>query len=237
MSIDEQRYSNRGAMFGDLARSAEQLLRESLANAGRASLAVSGGRTPEPLYRSLAQAKLAWERIDVALVDERWVPVDHPASNAALIRRSLIQARAAAANFIGMKNSAPSASLGQALCNEAYSSLKLPFDLTLLGMGDDGHTASLFPHAEGLSAALDPENSALCAPIIAQPSAVTGENIERMTLTLSALLQSRQIWLLLTGETKWEIYQRATQATDILGLPVSAVLNQELCPVKVFWAP
>ncbi|NKI18032.1 6-phosphogluconolactonase [Spongiibacter sp. KMU-166] len=237
MTITEQFFADRDAMFQTLSQSAEVLLREALSSGLHASLLVSGGSTPEPLYRSLSALPLDWEKVDVGLVDERWVAPDHPASNEAFIRRSLLKNRAATARFIGMKNSAVSALLGQPACNEAYFDLKLPYDLTILGMGSDGHTASLFPFAEGLDTALDLDNRAFCAPIMAQPSEVTGDNLERMSLTLSALLQSRQIWLLLTGDDKREVYERAKLNDNRRAVPVSALLHQERVSVSVFWAP
>ena len=104
-------------------------------------------------------------------------------------------------------------------------------------MGLDGHTASLFPTAQGLESALDAGNNNLCAAIMADPSEVTGELIERMSLTLAGLLQSRQLHLLITGADKLGVYQRVLASPNEISMPVAAVLHQDEIPVVVYWAP
>jgi len=104
-------------------------------------------------------------------------------------------------------------------------------------MGHDGHIASLFPNSTGLEAALDLKNENLCCAIQARCSDVTGENTERMSLTLNGILQARQIILLITGEEKLKVYENGLSSTDFKQLPVSAVLQQQRVPVDVYWAP
>ena len=104
-------------------------------------------------------------------------------------------------------------------------------------MGSDGHTASLFPAADGLEKALDDNNTDLCAAINAIPSEVTGENTERMSLTFFGLMQSCRLHLLIAGQEKLAVYQRALVSPDPLLMPISAVLKQHDVPVLVYWAP
>ena len=235
--ITEHFFDSREGLFAALLGNTATLLRTAIAEKQAATLLVSGGTTPLPLYRKMAQLDLAWARVNVAPVDERWVESNREGSNEAVIRRELLQHRASAARFIGMKTAEETAQLAQARCEQSYQQLSRPFDLTILGMGPDGHTASLFPGAKGLARALDTSTGELCAAITAHPSDVTGEHTERMSLTVSALLQCRQLVLLITGQDKLSVYRRALASPDELLLPISAILHQDKCPVAVYWAP
>ena len=207
----------------DLARGIEQH--------GRASLVVSGGQTPAPFFRALARTPLDWGRVAVGLVDERWVACDHEDSNERLVRETLLTHHAAAARFVPMKNAAPSAAAGQPACEAAVADLPRPFDVVVLGMGNDGHTASLFPQAPQLARGLDRALAALTVAV----DPVTAPH-ERMSLTLRGLLDARRVVLLLSGPAKWQVYQRAREAGPPAALPVRAVLAQSEVPVDVYWA-
>jgi 6-phosphogluconolactonase len=234
MTINEHRFENREAMLAALYRAFVDDIEQTLSQQSTATLLLSGGSTPVPLYRSLATAKLDWSRIHVALVDERWVDAHGDASNERLLRDNLLVKHAAAAHFTAMKNDAASPFDGVQECNAAYRGLPAPYSLCLLGMGADGHTASLFPGATGLTEAL--AGKAHCAAIRAIRSAVTGDNLERMTMTPWSLLQSRKLILLITGNDKWDIYQRARNHGASPDLPVSLFLEQTEAPVEVYWS-
>ncbi|MCZ6831709.1 MAG: 6-phosphogluconolactonase [Gammaproteobacteria bacterium] len=235
--ISEHFFPDRDSMFVALLKDCTTIMRTATEQKERATLLVSGGSTPMPLYQKLSEVELAWSKVCIALVDERWVDVDHAGSNAASIHKNLLQNRASEATFVALKTTQKTAVLGQSLCEQAYRQLPRPFDLTILGMGPDGHTASLFPAAQGLEAALDARNKDLCAAITANPSEVTGELTERLSLTLSGLLQSRQLHLLITGADKFSVYQRALASSDEMLMPVSAILHQNKIPIMVYWAP
>lgn len=236
--VNEFFFEDRSAMQQVLLAFCVSHLQQALTANDTATLLVSGGSSPEPVYRQLSLADLAWDRISVALVDERWVDRDQANSNAAFIARTLLQNKAAAATFVGMKNTAASASLGQAACNQTYLQLPKPWSLCLLGMGNDGHTASLFPFAKGLSEALDLSDSqSVCSAIEAKKSEVTGEITERMSLSLSGLLQAERLLLIITGEEKRLVYEQAMSGDDIEEMPVRAVLKQRQLPIDVYWAP
>ncbi len=234
---EEHFFDTRDDLFSSLGDFCTATLQAALTSRNTASILVSGGSTPEPLYNSLAHTSLAWEQITVALVDERWVDANHTASNERFVRRALLHDVAAQATFIGMKNAANSAQAAVKDINRRYEAVPSPFDLMILGMGPDGHTASLFPDAEGLSHALDANKKDNCSAITAHQSAVTGEHTERMTLTLHGIMQARQIVLLITGDEKLEIYQQALHTDAHRAMPVSAVLQQQRVPVAVYWAP
>jgi|TARA_X000000950_G_C13862280_1_gene639217 6-phosphogluconolactonase len=237
--LEEHFFSRRSEMFEVLLDHCRQRLQAAVHKKTQASLLVSGGSSPEPLYRQLAKTPLEWSRITVALVDERWVEAGEPGSNETFIVDNLLQDHARGANLVAMKNSADTAIQGQPFCEAGYQQLGRPFDLTILGMGVDGHTASLFPNATGLGLALDINQRQLCVAIDAQPTDVTGKHTERMTLSLYGLLQSEAIYLLISGPEKLAVYEQAKQLAGHgdQTMPVSRVLNQRQVPVQVYWAP
>ncbi len=233
--IHEHRFDSREQMLDQLYRVVISSLQRDLDKRRSASLLLSGGSTPGPLYERLSQAELDWSHVFVALVDERWVDADHQASNERLLKQTLLQGPASACDFTAMKNTAASPFDGEDSCNTDYSDIPRPYSLTLLGMGGDGHTASLFPHAQGLQAAL--ESTQCCAAIEARRSSVTGDYLQRMTLTPWAILQSQKVILLITGADKWAVYQQARLQENVLETPVSLFLQQDQVDVDVYWAP
>ena len=233
--IREHRFACRHDMLDAVYLRVVDELTSSCDNQDQISLFLSGGSTPGPLYRALSGADLPWHKIHVALVDERWVDANHAASNERLVRDTLLSGKAKPASFTSMKNSADSARDGQPACEESYRQLPDYVALGLLGMGTDGHTASLFPHAQGLTEAVDSEQR--CAAIHPQKSAVTGDYLERMSLTPAALLKSQRLILLITGDDKWDVYQQAKQAQDPLAMPLALLLQQNSTPINVYWAP
>ena len=197
-----------------------------------AGLVVSGGRTPALMFAHLARQALDWPRVQITLADERWVSAADPASNEALVRASLLRERAAAAHLIGLKNDAPTPAEGAARAWIALSAMPRPFDVVVLGIGDDGHTASLFPGSAGLAVALDAKAPPGCVAMEPQ-----GAPHPRLSLNLAALLHSRRVCLQISGAHKWQVYQRALAAGPIGDLPVRAILQQGTVPVDVYWCP
>jgi 6-phosphogluconolactonase len=197
-----------------------------------ASLVVSGGRSPVKLFERLRTLTIDWSRVCVALADERWVDPSDPASNERLVRDVLLRDAAAAARFIGLKNACATPDLGAAMAWSTFNGVPRPFDVVVLGMGDDGHTASLFPDSPNLGLALDRAAAAGCVGMRA-PSAPEA----RLSLNLTALLDSRRIVILITGESKWRTYIAAVQPGAVERMPVRAVLRQQHAPVDVVWSP
>lgn len=218
------------ALNQNLAGKMAEALRQGIAERGQATLIVSGGRTPLELFRQLSRQELDWQRVTITLADERWVNRDHGSSNEKMVRNSLLQGEVAKATFIALKNEAETAAEGQARTEEALAALPLPADVTVMGMGDDGHIASLFPGSATLAQALDLQTTRRCMAI----TPITAP-LERMTLTLPVILDSRRIYLLLAGESKREAYERAEKGTDQNDMPVRALLNQQQTPVEVYW--
>ncbi|WP_205438326.1 6-phosphogluconolactonase [Edwardsiella tarda] len=218
------------ALNEQLADDIAACLRQGIAARGQASLVVSGGRTPLGLFACLSQQALDWSRVTITLADERWVAPQDEASNERLVREHLLQGAASAARFIGLKNDAATPFVGAAASEAALAALPRPFDVVILGMGDDGHTASLFPGAENLFPALAMDSGRVCmgmTPLTAP--------LDRITLTLPALLDSRQIYLHLVGDTKRQVYLQAVGGVEVNEMPIRAVLQQSRTPVDVYW--
>lgn len=226
------RYPDATTLAADLARRTAADLTAAIAARGAASLVVSGGRSPVAFFEHLRRIPIDWNRVKLALADERWVPPEDPDSNEHLVRHYLLTDCAAAAGFSGLKNPAPSPALGAAAAWSTFAAVARPFDVVVLGMGDDGHTASLFPASPNLASGLDLAMPAGCIAMTA-PSAPQA----RLSLNLSALLDSRRIVILITGESKWRTYIAALQDGAVEQMPVRAVLRQQRTPVEVVWSP
>lgn len=193
---------------------------------GKASFLVSGGSTPRSIYEKLSgEEGLDWNRVHLALVDERWVDPDHQASNEKLIRETLLQGKPSASLFTEMKSDHATPHLAADSINEAYQKLPFPFDVVLLGMGSDGHTASLFPFSTGLENAINTVD--IVAPITARKSSVTGNHLNRMTLTGPAIATAQSVILALKGEGKKIAYDQALNCEDIHAMPVSIFLGAD----------
>jgi 6-phosphogluconolactonase len=234
MSAKEFFFSNREDLVSALVDRIAELLSQAIAERGQASFLVSGGSSPRAVYEALAERDLDWSKVVVALVDERWVPFEHAASNEAFIRKHLLRTNAAAASFVVMKTDDSTAALGLATCEARYAALPGDADVCLLGMGSDGHTASLFPHAKGLDLAMSLATTARCAVIHAHASEVTGAHTERMTLTRAYLARAKKRILLISGPEKRDVYNAVKANHDSSATPVSAFLQTEL---DVYWAP
>jgi 6-phosphogluconolactonase len=230
--LNEHRFNDAAALTAVLAEQIRVDLHEAIAQRGSASLVVSGGRTPVRLFEQLRRQVLEWQKVWITLADERWVDVSSEASNEHLVRHHLLLEHAASAHFVGLKNPADTPEAGAEWASRALSRIPQPYDVMMLGMGDDAHTASLFPGSLALPRALDMAAAPACVAV----HALTAPHA-RMTLNLAAVLCSRRIVLHIEGEAKWNVYQRARASGSPLEMPVRAVLQQKEVPVDVFWCP
>ena len=221
---------NAGRVARALASTVADVLSRRLEQAPRASLVVSGGSTPLPFFKALSEADLDWSRVDVVLADERWVPEGDPDSNTTLVRNNLLVGKAAKARYLALKQPGETPEQGLEAVRQALSVLALPVDVVILGMGNDGHTASLFPDAPELPEAMDESNTDLVAAMTpnSQPQ-------RRVTLNRAVLAQARFTALHLKGEDKLETLRTACSALDdVFAMPVRAFLKPGL---EVFWSP
>jgi 6-phosphogluconolactonase len=169
-----------------------------------------------------------WAKTFVTLTDERWVSLRDPVSNERLVRERLLRGRAAAAHFIPLKTDDRTPAEALEAADARIAAMPRPFDAVVLGMGEDGHFASLFPGNTALKVGLDP----ICADnVVAVTARGAAGSAQRLSLTLSALTDARWIALMLTGKAKLDRLQRPGRT------PIAALLKQTRVPIEAFWAP
>ncbi|MBV7562506.1 6-phosphogluconolactonase [Pseudomonas sp. sia0905] len=211
-----------------LAENVAGALRDAIDSRGQATLVVSGGRSPIAFFKALSQQTLPWNKVLVSLADERWVPTSHEDSNEALVRRHLLQGPAAEAQLLGLYQSAASLEQAAELAEQALRDLP-GIDVLILGMGTDGHTASLFPDSPNLDEALSEDCSRRCLPMLA-PSVPH----QRLTLTLPMLRAARLPLLSIEGPDKLAVLEQALQQENHKNMPISAFLR---APLEIYWCP
>jgi len=199
---------------------------------GTATLAVSGGTTPKAFFAALSKRAIDWEKVTVTLVDERMVPPSHERSNHRLATLFLLQNRAAEAGFVPLYTANGDAEAVAQAASEAIDALALPFDVVVLGMGTDGHTASFFPGGTTLGAVTDP---ACARSVMAIDAPGAGE--PRLTLTLPRLVEAGLVVLHIEGEQKKAVLAKALGAGPEAEMPVRSVLRHARTPVEIYWAP
>lgn len=221
-------FPNREALYDAAASVLVAALTDAVAERGQAGFAATGGSTPAPVYDRLAKLTAPWDKITVTLTDERCVPPTEPSSNEGLVRRHLLVDKAAKAAFaplhfdgLAQGDAADNAQEGVAQA--------LPFGAVLLGVGPDGHFASLFPGNPVLEAGLDPKSE---RTVIAVPPGSPAPDLPRISLTFQALIQASLIVLLVTGEAKKTLLEGPVDPS----LPIAAILNQDRAPVRILWA-
>jgi len=200
-------------------------LATAIAATGRAGLAVSGGRSPVPLFDALSNTEFAWQQVDISLVDERFVPPGHPDSNESLVRNHLLQRRARCARFSGLVSDSSNIENSVEKANLQTGEITV----ALLGMGDDGHFASLFPGAAQLSQGLDTAQTQRYIHVTP-----THAPHERISMTLAALLGAHRLMLYFNGQGKRAILEEA-EAGPTPSLPVSYLLAQHAVPLDIYW--
>ena len=231
MSPIRRTFGSKDELATALADAVAENLKAGLATRGSAALAVSGGSTPARFFQALSRRlDIDWQNVVVTLVDERWVDESSDRSNARLVKANLLQGAAAAATFVPLYQGGdePDAA-GIARTSAAIAAIPV-LDAAILGMGNDGHTASFFPGGDTLDAALTTAESviAIRAPGAGEP---------RVTLTLRRLVAAEALYLHIEGNEKAEVLDKALGDGDIADMPVRAVLRQEQRPVTVFWCP
>lgn len=219
--------SPREQLSRQLAEAVAEALRVDLARQDNVLLVVSGGSTPVPFFAALAACDLPWGRVQVTLADERWVTEDDADSNARLVRTHLLQGPAAVATFVPLTTDDTTPEQGVDKVAERVTGLAWPASVVILGMGSDGHTASLFPDSRELDLALTTDAAAVAVRTPSQPQ-------PRITLSADRLHQARRHLLHVTGGDKRAVLARALSGDDVRELPIRAFLA---CPLATYWAP
>jgi 6-phosphogluconolactonase len=210
-------------------------LEADLETQGKALLLVSGGNTPTPVYRAMADADLDWSRVHVGLVDERWTAPESAGSNARLVRETLLRSRAAKAMFMPLVDALDDADRTAADASKTFAALGLAPSAIVFGMGDDGHTASLFSRAGGMDHALATRDAYAAIDAIGCEDA--GAWPTRITLTPAIFAQAKTRLLLIHGATKRHVLERALAGDDVRELPVRSVVQSGASPLHVLWYP
>ena len=211
-----------------LAFDVAELLARFLSEKKRVSFAVSGGSTPKVFFQLLSEKKLDWSRVDIILVDERWVSQSDPNSNEAMVRRYLLQNEASSAPLLPIKNEAPNPELGLSGCEQLLRELELPIDIVVLGMGEDGHTASLFPDMPNLTEALSSE---ALLYVVARPES---SDFPRISLSARVLASASMVILHITGQSKRNTLAQACQQKNAMNMPIWSIIKQK--EINVYWS-
>ncbi|NOZ32119.1 MAG: 6-phosphogluconolactonase [Alphaproteobacteria bacterium] len=215
-----------------LATKVATALTEGIKARGRASILLSGGSTPKRFFAALSRRPLDWSNVGVSLVDERWVPPTSDRSNGALVKENLLAGPAAAATLVPLYVRAENIEDGLRQVTKNLGNLPRPFDAVILGMGNDGHTASFFPGGDNLTAALDPATQGELIPMRAP-----GAGEPRVTFTLARLLETRNLILHIQGQEKADTLKRALGSGAVSDMPVRAVLRQTDPAPVIYWCP
>ena len=226
--VNARTFKNPASMAEGLASSVAAQLNQAIAEQGVATLVVSGGRSPVAFFESLVKQPVDWSKVVVSLADERWVPVEHADSNAGLLKKHLLQGPAAKARFVGLYNAAATVERAALEADQGLAELP-PIDVLILGMGDDGHTASLFPNSPNLSEALQLDNSRRCWAMLA-PTVPH----QRLSMSRSLLASAKHKVLSIQGQSKLNTLNEALGGTDVAALPIRAFLQPTL---EIYWCP
>ncbi|WOC15530.1 6-phosphogluconolactonase [Pseudochrobactrum sp. MP213Fo] len=231
-TLERHDFADPSALALQLAETIADQLNKAIAAKGHASLVVSGGTTPLQLFEVLSMQDIAWKQVTITLVDERFVAPDNERSNEKLVRDHLMKNKAEQAGFISLYGPAQNASVAAVTAANRIDAIQKPFDVVVLGMGNDGHTASFFRGGNRLDQAIDPETRAIVLPMVAE-----GAGEPRLTLTLPLLTSANLLILHIEGQKKLSVLEEALSDDDAMQMPVRAIFAHAKQPVQLYWAP
>jgi 6-phosphogluconolactonase len=224
-------FENREQLDLALADKVSEILQQAISLKGKASIAVSGGSTPKGFFKVLSNKDIDWKKVTITLADERWVDIHSDDSNTRLVHENLLQNKASVAKFFHLKQ-------GEILCDETLVDLNvaatnalLPLDVLILGMGEDGHTASLFPCSEQINQGLDSNNEQSLMAVTP-----TTAPHQRITFSFASLSQSHNTFLHLCGDNKMKVLEKALNGDDVFDMPIRKFLQTDGIDTQVYWA-
>jgi len=232
MAYQFNTFPDGAALAEALAETVAGRLAEAIAARGRGTLAVSGGSTPKAFFKALSAKAIDWPKVTITLVDERFVPETNDRSNHKLVADNLLQNQAAKARFLPLYHAVADAEDAALVATGDARRLDLPFDVVILGMGGDGHTASFFPGGNNLERALDPRAPRGVMTMEAQDA---GE--PRLTFTFNALRDARLLVLHIEGAAKKPVIDRALADGKESTLPIGRVIANAVSDIEIYWAP
>jgi 6-phosphogluconolactonase len=229
--FEQNNFDTREQLDLALADKISGILQQAISQKGKASIAVSGGSTPKGFFKVLSNKNIDWDKVTITLADERWVDINSDDSNTRLVHENLLQNKAAAAKFFHLKQ-------GEDLCDETLADLNiaanstlLPLDVLILGMGEDGHTASLFPCSAQIKQALDINNDNALMKV--EPKTAPHQ---RITFSFASLSQSKNTFLHLCGDNKKQVLAKALNGDDVFDMPIRKFLQADNIDTQVYWA-
>ena len=223
-------FKNKNEAFSFASKLCADAIRKTIETNAHASMLLSGGTTPAPLYERLSHETLSWSRVDIGLVDERWVEPDDQASNERLVRTHFLQNNASAASFVPMKIPSLNAESAKQNVDDMYKPFAKP-SVAIIGMGPDGHTASWFPESKGLDEAMNASTSKRVQAIDATNCAVAGAHTSRMTVTMPVLANADTVLLLISGNQKRTVLQEQSS------LPIHKLFTERDDQIETVWIP
>ena len=225
-------FANGAELANALATQVAAALADAVAARGEATIAVSGGSTPKAFFKALSTKDIDWKKVVITLVDERFVPPENDRSNHSLVSAMLLQDKAAAAKFLPLYHAVADAEDAAFAATSDAKRLPRPFDVVVLGMGGDGHTASFFPGGDHLAQALNPRT-----PRSVLTMRADGAGEPRLTFTFSALQDARLLVLHIEGEAKKPVIDKALAEGAESTLPIGRVIAAAASDTEIFWAP
>lgn len=228
MMINLNEFKSQEELLSSFCKEIINNLQKAIKEKGKASLLLSGGSTPKPLFEALSKIDIAWEKVNVGLCDERWIDSSSKNSNENLVKTNLFKNYAQKANFVSMFIKDLDINEAKDLCSQNIKNSLFPFDVLVLGMGEDGHTASIFPNNIKLDEAYDLNSECLCVNMIPSDAPY-----ERMSLNKKAILSASNIYLHFEGEKKQEVFNQALKA-NAYDMPIASILNNENKTIEVY---
>lgn len=229
--FEQNNFDSREQLDLTLAQKVSEILQQAILQKGKASLAVSGGSTPTGFFKELSNKDIEWNKVTITLADERWVDIHSEDSNTRLVHENLLQNKASEAKFFYLKQGAHLSDEILADLNVSANNILLPLDVLILGMGEDGHTASIFPCSAQIKQALDINNEN--ALMMVEPTTAPHQ---RITFCFSSLSQSKNIFLHLCGNNKKQVLDKALNGDDIFDMPIRKFLQTDNIDTQIYWA-